>query len=184
MTHIKCTWGKSQQGFEQCLERVRHRMLLEVNSPIVCVIFYSVVWQQLWSVLPPTLLKAPGECDSLRQAGVHLWVKHAGQRNRGRTGACRHGDRDIRGVEGWWGFPCKLTLRPGQLTDAHPHTSQSHIMTTHIHTSFTGLEVETGKQAEGRKLFYSASHSKSEPWLQPVRYPTAATETQRGKKKI
>lgn len=61
---------------------------------------------------------------------------------------------------------------------AHPHTSESHIMT---HTGFTGLEVETGKQAEGRKLFYSASHSKSEPWLQPIRYPTAATETQRGK---
>lgn len=56
-------------------------------------------------------------------------------------------------------------------------------MTTHIHTSFTGLEVETGNQAEGGKLVYSASHSKSEPWLQPIRYPTAATETQRGKKK-
>lgn len=49
--------------------------------------------------------------------------------------------------------------------------------------SFTGLEVETGKQAEGGKLVYSASHSKSEPWLQPIRYPTAASETQRGKKK-
>lgn len=48
--------------------------------------------------------------------------------------------------------------------------------------SFTGLEVETGKQAEGGKLVYSASHSKSEPWLQPIRYPTAASETQRGKK--
>lgn len=55
-------------------------------------------------MLPPTLLKAPGECDSLRQAGVHLWDKHAvqeGQRNRGRTGACNLGDRDIRGAEGW-----------------------------------------------------------------------------------
>lgn len=57
-------------------------------------------------------------------------------------------------------------------------------MTTHIHTSFTGLEVETGKQAEGGKLVYSASHSKSEPWLQPIRYPTAATETQREKKNL
>lgn len=55
-------------------------------------------------MLPPTLLKAPGECDSLKQAGVHRWDKHAvqeGQRNRGRTGACDHGDRDIQGVEGW-----------------------------------------------------------------------------------
>ena len=54
-------------------------------------------------------------------------------------------------------------------------------MTTHIHTSLTGFEVETGKQADGGKRVYSASHSKSEPWLQPIRYPTAATETQRGK---
>lgn len=58
------------------------------------------------------------------------------------------------------------------------------MMTTHIHTSFTGFEVETGKQAEGGKHVYSASHSKSEPWLQPIRYPTAATETQRGKKNL
>lgn len=56
-------------------------------------------------------------------------------------------------------------------------------MTTHIHKSFTGLEVETGKQAEGGKLVYLASHSNSEPWLQPIKYPRAATETQRGKKK-
>lgn len=67
------------------------------------------------------------------------------------------------------------------VTHTHKHTSQSHVMTTHVHTSFTGLEVETGKQAEGGKLVYSASHSKSEPWLQPIIYPTAATETQREK---
>lgn len=80
-------------------------------------------------------------------------------------------------------FPCKLTLWPDQLTDRFIHTSRSHITTTHVHTSVTGLEVETGKQAEGRTLYYSASHSKSEPCSQPIRYPTAATETQRGKKK-
>lgn len=40
-------------------------------------------------MLPPPLLKDPGECDSLRQAVVHLWDKHAiqeEQRNRGRMG--------------------------------------------------------------------------------------------------
>lgn len=45
----------------------------------------------------------------------------------------------------------------------------------HTQTIFTSSEVvETGKQAEERKKFYSASHSKTEPWLQPIRYPTAA----------
>lgn len=57
---------------------------------------------------------------------------------------------------------------------ADTHASQFHIMTTHVHMSFTGLEVETGKQAEGRKLVYSASHSQSEPWLQPIRLPNSS----------
>lgn len=66
---------------------------------------------------------------------------------------------------------------------ADTHTSQSHIMTTHIHTSFTDLEVETGKQAEGRKLVYSASHSKSEPWLQPIRLPDSSHGNSKRNKK-
>lgn len=57
---------------------------------------------------------------------------------------------------------------------ADTHASQFHIMTTHVQMSFTGLEVETGKQAEGGKLVYSASHSQSEPWLQPIRLPNSS----------
>ena len=57
-------------------------------------------------------------------------------------------------------------------------------MTTHIHTSFTGFGGRNRQTSRGGKLVYSASHSKSEPWLQPIRYPTAATETQRGKKNL
>lgn len=66
------------------------------------------------SVIPPTLLKARGEFDSLRQAaGWHLWDKHAGQKNRDRggvrsrgegsggTGVCGRGYTDARGAEGW-----------------------------------------------------------------------------------
>lgn len=67
---------------------------------------------------------------------------------------------------------------------ADTHTSQSHIMTTHIRKSFTGLEVETGKQAEGRKIVYSASHSKSEPWLQPIRLPDSSHGNSKRKKNL
>ncbi len=41
-------------------------------------------------MLPPTLLKAPGECDSLRQAGVHLWDKHAVQEGKETGGGREH----------------------------------------------------------------------------------------------
>lgn len=99
---------------------------------------------------PPTLLKAPGECNSLRQAKVTLQNKHAGQRNGGRLKARNHRDSDIQGIERWCGFPCKSTLWPSQF---YTHSSiHSHIMDTHKETIFTGSEVvETGKQAEGRK---------------------------------
>lgn len=50
----------------------------------------------------------PQVSDSLKQAGVHLWDKHAvqeGQRNRGRMEACNHGDEDTRRVKGGEVFP-------------------------------------------------------------------------------
>lgn len=125
-----------------------------------------------------------GRSAPLGQACCAGWAKE-----RGRMGVCNHRDRDILGAEGWREvFPVSWLYGPVSNTHTHARThiharaSQSHIMTTHIHKSFTGLEVDTGKQAEGGKLVYSASHSKSEPWLQPIRYPTAATDTQRGKK--
>lgn len=64
----------------------------------------------------------------------------------------------------------------------HTHISVPHNDHTHTHRfhRFGGRNRQTSR---GGKLVYSASHSKSEPWLQPIRYPTAATETQRGKKK-
>lgn len=68
------------------------------------------------------------------------------------------------------------------VADTHAHTPQAHVMTTHTRTQVS--RVETGKQAEGRKLVYSASHSKSEPWLQPVRLPISSHgNSKKGEKK-
>ena len=165
----------------------------------------------MWTVHPPGVLHFTRSCESSGsvcylqhclkpQVSVTVWGRQECTSGTnmlcrkgkemgwgGRMGACNHGDRDIRGVEGWWGFPCKLIMARSVIergihahahTHAHTQISLSHIMTTSIHTSFRGLGVETGKQAEGGKFDYSASHSKSEPWLQPISYPSAATETQ------
>lgn len=111
---------------------------------------------------PPTLLKAPGEYDSLRQAEVNLQNKHAGQRNGGGWKLVTIGTVTFRMLKGGEDFPVSRLCGPVSFTHTRPHIPT---LWTHKQTTFTGSEVvETGKQAEGRKKFYSASHSKTEPW--------------------
>lgn len=79
---------------------------------------------------PTTLLKAPGECDSLRQAKVTLQNKHAGQRNGGGWKLVTIGTVTFRMLKGGEVFPVSRFCGPVSFT--HTHSSiHSHIMDTH-----------------------------------------------------
>lgn len=53
--HIKCTWGKSQQGFEQCLEQVLHCYAAAV---------FTKVHLKLWTVRLSGVLHFTPSCES------------------------------------------------------------------------------------------------------------------------
>lgn len=142
---------------------------------IACNILCSPRFYPPIALAPPALLKAPGEVEVWgRQEctpGTNMLCRRVKKQRGGGWGcvcACG-GAGDILGLRRWWGCPCKLTLWPRSVTHTHAH----------IHMSFTGLEVETGKQAKkGAKNVY---WSHSELYTANQRYPnTAASESQGG----
>lgn len=143
-THIKCTWGKSQQGFEQCLEWLLYcygtatfteakLKMLTVHPNVAS--YCTISCESSSSVCYLQHCLKPQVNDSWRQAGVHLWDKHAvqkGQRNRGRMGACDHGDKDNWGVRGGEVFPVSWLYGP--VSSRHTHT---HIWVPHNDHTYT-----------------------------------------------
>lgn len=71
---------------------------------------------------PPTLLKAPGKYDSLRQAEVNLQNKHAGQRNGGGWKLVTIGTVTFRMLKGGEVFPVSRLCGPVSFTHTFVHT--------------------------------------------------------------